>query len=538
MRVPRPLFALALLVACGGDDPPVSGDAGDTDATDASGDAADAPDDAPDAAVDVPDADVTDTADAPDADASDAADTTDVADAPDDGTDTSDTSDASDGSGDTAPAAVCGNGIIEAGEDCEGGDLDGQTCLSLGLTDGVLTCGSDCAFRTGQCAYCPNAICEGAEDFASCPGDCGAVDVAVGPRHACAVLRDHSVWCWGAWEGHRAGGLGDVRTPHRIDGLSDVIAVEVAIGEAHTCVVDFAQNAWCWGRNGFGEVAPDVEDLQIWPPRYVRGLPPPIGGLALGAAHSCGLNRTDGSVWCWGRSSFGAVGERTVLARRAAPAMVAPTETMRAIEMSAGEDHTCAWIDQGRGWCWGRGDQHQVGGADSTWAFTPRQISNDVWAAGTGANHSCATVLNLAAPPQFSGLFCWGSNAFGQLGAAPTDDFIGPQRVLALRPVQLDGGDAFTCTLDGVTGEVSCWGDNARGQLGDGTYDARFAPGVTLPLGAPAVEVEAAGSVACALLDDASVRCWGDNTHGQLGDGTVLPSRAEPVAPVGLGGAP
>jgi alpha-tubulin suppressor-like RCC1 family protein len=101
----------------------------------------------------------------------------------------------------------------------------------------------------------------------------------------------------------------------------------------------------------------------------------------------------------------------------------------------------------------------------------------------------------------------------------------------------LDGGAAaifvggsHTCVLT-KTGGVKCWGDNSHGQLGDGTTANRNAPVGVAGLASGVAAVVAGGSHTCALISGGSVKCWGSNGNGQLGDGTTI-DRSIPVAVV------
>src|SRR5207248_7076008 len=87
-------------------------------------------------------------------------------------------------------------------------------------------------------------------------------------------------------------------------------------------------------------------------------------------------------------------------------------------------------------------------------------------------------------------------------------------------PVAIAAGDAHTCLVS-VDGSVWCWGDNSSGQLGTGT----FVPLATSPTGqvnlGNAVAIASGSKHSCALLADGTIRCWGDNSKGQVGDGST-----------------
>src|SRR5207253_4183275 len=109
-------------------------------------------------------------------------------------------------------------------------------------------------------------------------------------------------------------------------------------------------------------------------------------------------------------------------------------------------------------------------------------------------------------------------------------------------------GDAHTCALLG-DGTVQCWGVGDSGQRGDGTFNnISSVPVAVVGMGGAghltnAVAVAARGYHSCALLGDGTVRCWGRNADGQLGDGTVAdpatgpPGASTPVQVSGIAGA-
>lgn len=100
---------------------------------------------------------------------------------------------------------------------------------------------------------------------------------------------------------------------------------------------------------------------------------------------------------------------------------------------------------------------------------------------------------------------------------------------------RMAAGWQHACQIQG-DGTVRCWGRNDKGQLGDGSTEHRSSPVTVAGLNG-AVAVAAGEAHSCALLVDRSVRCWGDNAHGQLGIGTFGGLHATPAAVAGVQGA-
>lgn len=137
---------------------------------------------------------------------------------------------------------------------------------------------------------------------------------------------------------------------------------------------------------------------------------------------------------------------------------------------------------------------------------------------GAGGGHSCAVTST-------GGAKCWGENDDGQLGNGSNVGSMTPVDVTSLTSgvESISGGGSFTCALT-TAGAVKCWGRNASGQLGDGTRTSRTTPVQVSGLAGGAAEISAGVSHACALLTNGAVKCWGNNSFGQLGDGTTSSS--------------
>lgn len=140
-------------------------------------------------------------------------------------------------------------------------------------------------------------------------------------------------------------------------------------------------------------------------------------------------------------------------------------------------------------------------------------------AIAAGGDHTCAVLSGIVK--------CWGYNRSGQLGDGSTANRLTPADVLGLSGVTgIVAGWGHTCALIG-DGTVRCWGSNSYGQLGDGKgaylWEQHSATPVAVVGLSGATAIAAGGYHTCALMEGSSVRCWGSNHSGQLGDGTITP---------------
>ena len=201
-----------------------------------------------------------------------------------------------------------------------------------------------------------------------------------------------------------------------------------------------------------------------------------------------------------------------------------------------GAFYSCALLQDGTVRCWGDNSTGELGDGTTTNASTPGAVAGIGGAATVtaGGFHTCVRIPD-------GTIQCWGRNNAGQLGDPATTAFQSPTpvRVAGLSATAVTAGGFHTCALPG-DGTVRCWGQNDLGQLGNGTSDpvpnnpSTFNPTpVTVSGITTAVAISAGGWYTCALLQDGTVRCWGDNTWGELGNGAVLvsPSPTSPVTP-------
>jgi alpha-tubulin suppressor-like RCC1 family protein len=262
------------------------------------------------------------------------------------------------------------------------------------------------------------------------------------------------------------------------------------------------------------------------------------GGLAAtavsaGGEYTC-ITLPDGTGQCTGRNQFGQHGNGTI---NDSTVLDPVSGLTAASHVSAGDEFACALITDGRVKCWGLGESGQRGDRSfSTFGLTPNDVIGltGATALGTGYGHACALRGD-------GTMRCWGENREGQLGngTTATPGTAEPVVVSGVTgAIAIATGAYHTCVLLSG-GTVKCWGRNHQGQLGDGTLNSSSTP-VQVQTGAGPLTgvtaITAGGAHTCALLADSTVRCWGDNMEGQLGDGTTL-GKPTGITVTGLTGA-
>ncbi len=259
---------------------------------------------------------------------------------------------------------------------------------------------------------------------------------------------------------------------------------------------------------------------------------PPIEGpeLALGAGHSCAI-MPDRTARCWGANGFAQLGDGTKQDRHNP---VAVARLSGVAQISAGETHTCARDTSGGVYCWGENHVGQIGNGQACppndfycSALSPSQVASiDGISVAAGGIHSCAVASN-------HHIHCWGYGQFGGLGDGTHDNTNVPVEVLGITTaVTVAAGWTHTCAASS-NGHAWCWGLDEVGEIGNGTVDT--GNGITTPQDVTGltgvVQLALGWFFSCALVSGGGVECWGMNSSGQLGDGTMNDrSTAAPVA--------
>ncbi len=398
-----------------------------------------------------------------------------------------------------------------------------------------------------------------------------------GDAHACALFNDGSVKCWGA---NTHGELGQGNVDRRGDSPGEMgpalPKVDLGSGRTakviaantghHTCAILDTGDVKCWGYNLEGQLGlGDKANRGDGPNEMGAALPTVNLGagrtaVALGVRgfHSSAI-LDNGSLKCWGSNEAGQLGLGDTLDRGdqagemgdSLPAVdLGPGRT--AVEVVAGTSHTCARLDDAKVKCWGASTLGEGGlGSTASRGRMPGQMGASLPAIDLGAGRSATSLTaghnSTCALLDNATVKCWGRNYDGELGLGdgePRGDAPG-EMGSALPSVDLGPGrTALTVQAMSIhvcalldDRSVKCWGHNSLGDLGLGDTAARGKQAGQMGAALPAVDLgpgRTARSFAgeayssCALLDDDSVKCWGNNFDGQLGLGDTAERGSAP----------
>jgi alpha-tubulin suppressor-like RCC1 family protein len=300
----------------------------------------------------------------------------------------------------------------------------------------------------------------------------------------------------------------------------------ITVGGLHACALESGA-VQCWGDNQFGQLGDGTNQTSSIP-RTVVGITNAMA-VSAGNDETCAL-LADTTVKCWGDNRSGGLGNGTTTASNTP---VAVTGITGAAAIAVGGFHACALISGGSVKCWGLDGTGQLGDGGRNHSSVPVQVSGltNATAITAGDFQTCALLADHS-------VRCWGHNGFGQLGDGTMMDRGTPVAVQdidgttpATSATAVSTGSGHTCAAM-ADGNVKCWGDDTFNQLGD---DATPVPPATTPppqptpvtvhginaLANPAVAITTGQEHSCALLNDGTAACWGNNESGQVGDSTT-----------------
>jgi len=455
--------------------------------------------------------------------------------------------------------------------------------------------------------------------------------ISVGAANACAIDTTGTAYCWGLnmsgqlGNGNTAAPPGNVANPVSTSGvLSGKVLVQVSMGYHYACAVDTAGLAYCWGDNTYGGLGNGNSTQQTLPVAVTTASTPLAGktlvSIASGTYTTCALD-TAGATYCWGSNNNGQLGNGTAADTSVHATAVAVTATgalsgKSVAQITVGLYTACATSTDGAAYCWGDGALGQLGNGGTADSTTPAAVTMSGPLSGAVLNQVSIEGQSVCAQDAPGATSCWGLATSGQLGnnsttspqttAVAVTSPAAPGSVAAFQAsttaivywtasagatkyvaTAFPGGGscsttgATTCTITGLTNGISylvtvvanngtmdsplsalatvtpwgpattiaaggshgctisggrayCWGDNTYGQLGNGTTTASTTP---VPVSVSGVlsgktlaQISAGAQHTCALDSTGLAYCWGDNTQGELGTGTAGSPSTVPVA--------
>jgi hypothetical protein len=442
-------------------------------------------------------------------------------------------------------------------------DVTAVTNLGTNGLDATLNVNSDCttptttettSTTTTSTTLAPNTpvVCtvgvncikaiSGSGDWVNPP--LSATNVPFG--YGCVVFFDGHVGCWGSGPLGRAN-PGFNQPAKLVSGLSDADSIDTTLG--HACVVTKSGTVRCWGSNGSGQLGNGGTASSQTPAAAVGlaagGTLSGIAKVAVGPQSTCAIT-TSGDLYCWGQP----VGGTSVVSLATQVSGVTG-----ATDVSIGVDHACVVVGGGAK-CWGKTTAGALGtGVAAATSATPVAV---LASAGTpiaslisiraGREYTCA----IQGTQTSNSVLCWGSNfvpgfaastGVTPLGISPVGDVLFPAAsgVASVRYLDVSGEAtrsaphtwAHQCAVFSNSGAVRCWGGNSWGQHGNGSVTSVGATSLPFPAISAAfgdAVVTSNNGKTCAIVGpgdatvigttntSGSVKCWGANGGGGLGD--------------------
>ena len=293
-------------------------------------------------------------------------------------------------------------------------------------------------------------------------------------------------------------------------------AGRLTLGDSSTCVIKPDNSGWCAGGDGVGQLGNGA--AKTGAQHSITRIDDAAGFIMMsgGQAHACGI-KADSSLWCWGESDNGRLGNGTTTPDQPSPSLV--TGSYKWMQVSAGATTTCGIINDGRIMCFGAGGAAGKGTASDAPNPTAASDTGPWVNVSTGHATTCAIKTN-------GSLWCTGNDTAGTLGDNPGATTTGNYNFLPVAEpgpwMSVTVGRGMACAVK-LDGSLWCWGDNTYGTIGNGMSGL---PNIFTPVrvdNGPWLSVAAASLsyTMCGTKMDGTAWCWGRNNNSQMGIGAV-----------------
>lgn len=371
--------------------------------------------------------------------------------------------------------------------------------------------------------------------------------LTVGHLHPCVIASDNLAYCWGNNQGGQLGNNSTtassvpvaVNTAGVLAGKTILKIASANFGNvllqyhSSTCAIANDNKAYCWGRNSNGQLG-NNSTTQSNVPVAVNTAGVLAGrtvtDISLGWYNTCAI--ADGLAFCWGLNTNGALGDASTTQRTTPVAVntagVLSGKTLTTIT-SGGYNNSCVLDTAGQAYCWGTNTFGELGNSGTGNSNVPVAVTMSGWlngktisqittngdgTSGQLAAHTCVVTTD------FKG-YCWGLNVNSQLGTKQIASGTGMQSTVAV-PIYVENAP-FSDTpwrtyanADSATPGAPIGATGAVGYIGTGAFRVRMGIRGTEMIYA----ITSGHDFSCGLASDGMAYCWGDNTNGQLGDGT------------------